>query len=371
MIAEPAGNLALLRWIVRADADRLQHILSDATTDMGGFLRFAHRHQLGAYAYWTLQRLGLARRLAPPTLAATKASSLVERTRSASLAQQLRELGALFARHGEDVLFIKGPLLAHRFYGSLDARAIADLDILLRSPDDLDRVEALLLESGFERAFRVLVSRRWSRHFAHHFEYRRASHPLDVHWALQRHFSFAIDYGRIWATRSRITFEGHTYEATSDEYELVLQILGVLTDLQVGKLVLRSLVDVYRILKTVDGRMDWDDFFSWRARERILRPSAYVLGLVLDVFDCRDEFARLDAVLGPKLCRLPPTSLAHRMVLESRPLDLRQKLLALRLYETSLAAACSWWLVSLPFRIAVYDAAGRPLRRPAGSLTAH
>jgi hypothetical protein len=59
---------------------------------------------------------------------------------------------------------------------------------------------------------------------------------------------------------------------------------------------------------------------------------------------------------------LPSTAAARRAVLESRPLDLGQKLLALRIYETPLAASVSWWLVSLPFRVAAYGIT-RPLRR--------
>ena len=85
----------------------------------------------------------------------------------------------------------------------------------------------------------------------------------------------------------------------------------------------------------------------------------------LKAFDCREDFPTLRATLEPRLDRLPPTSLACRAVLESRPLDLKHKLLALRLYETSFAASFSWWLVSLPFRFAVYGAALRPLRSVA------
>jgi hypothetical protein len=361
MTAGPERHLPLLRSLVTADRRALEQALADPGTDVAGFLRFAHRHQLGAYAYWALQQLGLTGLLSPRILAATKASSFVERTRSERLARQLRDLDALFAQAGVRVLSIKGPLFAQRFYGSLDARGFADLDVLVRTPADVDRIDALLLGAGFERAFRILGSRRLTRYFAHHFEYRREGLPLDVHWALQRHFTFAIDYPRIWATAARVELAGRSYETTSDEYELVLQILGVLIDLQVGKLALRTLVDVYRILTTVEGRLDWAEFSRWRARERILRPAVFVLALVLDVLDCRGEFPALRRMLDAHRHAVPSTAPACRAVLESRPLDLGHKLLALRIYETPLAASLSWWLVSLPFRVAVYGV--RPLRR--------
>lgn len=357
-----SAELALLRLIVREDRAALRLALSDPSIDLTGFLRFAHRHQLGPYFCWSLKQLGLTHDLSPRILVAMKAASLVERMTSESLALQLRALGELFERGGAKVLFMKGPLFAQRFYGSLEARAVFDLDILIRSPEELELVEALLLETGFEPAFHVPLSRRLSRYFVHHFEYRRNALPLDVHWALQSHFTFAIDYPRLWATTSRVELAGRTYESTSHEYELVLQILGVLTDLQVGKLALRSLVDIYRVLRSVEGTLDWGEFFSWRKRERIHRPSVYALGLALAVFDCHDDFPTLWTALEPMLRPLPPTRPAFHAVLASSPLDLRQKLLALRIYETPLAASLSWWLVSLPFRLAVHGFTRRPLR---------
>lgn len=356
-------DLAVLRAIVTGDAAAARRSLCESEADAGAFFRFAHRHQLGAVTYHGLHRLGLTGALSPRILAATKASALAERRRTDRLTSELRRLADELESGGADVLFIKGPLFAERFYGSVDARGFADLDILLRRPDALASVEALLLAAGYAPAFRTLLGRRVSRYFSHHFEYRRDGLPLDVHWELQRHFTFAIDYRRMWSEASRWAFGGRSYPVASDEYELVLQILGVLTDLQVGKLALRSLVDVYRLIETMAQGTDWREFFAARAQERILRPSAYVLSLVLDVLQCHDRFPPLAAALAAYRERLPSTAHAVRAVLDSRPRDARQKLLAFRLYETSLPAALSWWLVSLPFRLAVYGVAPRLIER--------
>lgn len=350
----PSPELTLLRCMVKGQVEELRSRLADPATDATGFLRFAYRHQLGAYAYAALRQMGLAELLPRNLRAAAKASSLREGTRIERLVGLLREIAELVDSAGVKVLFIKGPLLAHRYYGTIEARGISDLDILLHDSDDLPRVEKLLFSRGFEPAFRILVSRGLTLRFAHHFEYRRDDLPVDVHWVLQRHFTFALDHERIWATAVRIPMEGRTYRATSDEYELVLQILGVITDLQVGKLTLRPVVDIYQILKAVDGTLDWSQFLSRREPERILRPSAYVLALALDVMDCGDEFAELASLLEARTGTLPPTAPAFRAIMHSRPLDFRQKLLALRIYESSLPATLSWWLLSLPFRLSVY-----------------
>lgn len=350
----PPPELILLRSMVKGNAEELRSRLADPATDATGFLRFAYRHQLGAYAYAALRQMELAQLLPRHSRAAAKASSLRERTRIERLVSLLREVAQLIDSAGIEVLFIKGPLLAYRYYGTIEARGISDLDILLRDPDDLPRVEKLLLARGFKPAFRILVSLGLTLRFAHHFEYRQGDLPVDVHWVLQRHFTFALDHERVWATGVRVPMDGHIYHATSDEYELVLQILGVVTDLQVGKLTLRSVVDIYQILKAVNGTLDWSQFLSRREPERILRPSAYVLALALEVLDCRDEFADLASLLESRTRALPPRDLAFRAILRSRPLDVRQKLLALRIYESSLPATLSWWLLSLPFRLSVY-----------------
>lgn len=348
-----SGDLALLRATVREDADAIRRALADPSADVAGFLRFAHRNRLGDFVYWSLRRLGLTGELAPEYLAAAKANALLERMRQEELLAELARLGEIFRVSGVRVLYLKGPLLAQRFYGGLEGRAAADLDLFIRGRD-LGRVERRLLEAGYLPAFRVLLSRRLSRYFTHHFEYRRKGLPLDVHWQFQRHFTFAIDYGRVWAGASRTEVRGREYEVVSAEYELVLQILGMLTDLQVGKLALRSLVDIQRILRTMDPVTDWGEFLAQRERERILRPTAYILALVLELLHCEDQFPILRDGLAPTLRGLPSTDLGVRAALESRPLSAGQKLLALRIYESPVAASLSWWLLSLPFRLAVY-----------------
>jgi hypothetical protein len=356
-----ATDLDLLRATVKDDASVVRQALTSRPSDVPGFLRFAQRNRLADFVYWRLQRFDLTGLLPPSHLAAAKAATLLERRRCERLVEELARLGELFHEGDVRVLFLKGPLLAQRFYGGLEGRTAADLDLFIRGRD-LGRVEALLQGTGYAPAFHVLLSRRLTRYFAHHFEYRRQGVPLDVHWEFQRHFSFRIDYRRVWASASRVELGGRSYEVVSAEYELVLQLLGVLTDLQVGKLALRSLVDIHRIIRAVHPTTDWNEFFARRKRERILRPSAYVLALVLELLQCRGEFPSLETDLEPILRELPATGLGVRAALESRPLSASQKLLALRIYESPLAASLSWWLLSLPFRLAVYGITrpGRP-----------
>jgi hypothetical protein len=351
----PPVEMLLLRSLVKGDANSARNRLVDPAFDVNAFLRFAYRHQLATYVYSTLRGMDLVDALPRAVRTSVKASALRERGRIERLVAVQREVAAALVAAGIDVLFLKGPLLSHRYYGSVEARSIADLDILVADPSDLPRVQGLLVQLGFEPSFHVPLSMRLTLRFAHHFEYRRDDLPLDVHWVLQRHFTFALDHARIWKTAVRVSMEdGQTYLATSDEYELVLQILGVITDLQIGKLTLRPVVDIYRIMKTLERTQSWSEFLARREPEHIRRPCVYVLELALEVLDCGEEFASLASLLAARPASLPPTEPAFHALIQSRPFNFRQKLLALRTYETSLPAALAWWLLSLPFRLGVY-----------------
>jgi hypothetical protein len=358
-------EILLLRACVRADATALRAALNDPRTDVAGFLDFAQKHRLGGFVDDALRRSGLAGMLPQGLSAASAAGALFERARNERLGAALDRLDELTARAGVPVLWLKGPLLAKRFYGSTDGRASTDLDLLVH-PADVERIEALLIAHGYLPAYRVLLSRRLSRYFAHHFEYRQDGLPLDVHWAFQRHFSFAIDYDRVWATAERIELAGRRYAAASSEYELVLQLLGMLTDMQVGKAKLRATVDVFRVLRAMDPSADWEEFLARRRQERILRPVAYALSLVFDVLACHVDFPALDAAVRRTIAASPAMAWDASAVCRSQPLALRDKLRAMRMYEAPTLATLSWWMASLPFRLAVYGIPW-PRRRDATS----
>jgi len=346
------ADVAVVRALVLEDADAVTRALSDPATDVATFLRFAHQHRLAAFCYSTLHRLGLTRLLPPAMLTAMRVAALRERATAERLRAALLELRELL--DGAEVLFIKGPLFADRYYAGRDARTMNDLDILIRTPAELDRVEHRLFGAGFTRAFHLPFGRRLARHFAHHFEYRWGRLQLDVHWALQTHVTFAIDDARIWETATSVAIEGRAFKTLSDEYELVLQIVGLLTDLQVGKLRLRSIVDIHQVVRTLDSGVDWDAFLARRKAEGLHRSTIYALALMLDVLACRHRFGSLAARLDPLRAHLPPTADGLRAILASRPLDASHKILALRLYDAPLWASAGWWAASLPVRLAVY-----------------
>lgn len=73
--------------------------------------------------------------------------------RGLRMTAQLLRILMLFERHGIEALPIKGPAFAQDLYGDPAVRTSCDLDIIVRR-GDVQRARHLLLENGFEDAYR-------------------------------------------------------------------------------------------------------------------------------------------------------------------------------------------------------------------------
>jgi hypothetical protein len=366
--AATQAALPLLRALLREDRTALAAAFDRPPAELLDVLHVTTRHTLTGWVYTVLQRLGCLGLLPPAGRAWARQLYLAQWTTSERLTHDLARVSALFAAGGVPMLALKGPLLAHRYYGQTDARAMSDLDVLVHDGAASDAADRLLRAAGFTPTYGTLLGRRLSRRFTHHFHYQQGALTVEVHWVFQRHAAFRIDYGRVWATSEQVTLRGHDYRVPSAEYEMVLRIIGALTDLQVGTLTLKPFVDLYRLLIVSDAAFDWEAFFVQRQREGVLTASLAFLRLLLDLFDCRSEFPQLAAALArppwERHVPLAATGPVLRGVFAADRRDWRQKVAAFRLYDTSLAGALAWWALSLPFRLAVYqEGSSRLLRR--------
>src|SRR5581483_7674531 len=180
-------SLTLVRAIVADTPTSAARALHDPAFDPAEFAGFAEQHRLLGFAYRELARWELSDRLPERELARAKAYYLRQWSKNERLAGELARLWIAATRAGLEVLSLKGPLFSQRYFGDLDARAISDLDFLVRRERDADALERVLLADGYTRESRLLLGRRLSRAFSHHFEYRKGDLVVEVHWVLQRH----------------------------------------------------------------------------------------------------------------------------------------------------------------------------------------
>jgi hypothetical protein len=314
--------------------------------DAADFADFVERHKLQF----------LAGRLAP-----FDDYRAEQRERQGALVDELWALADTLESAGIDFTLLKGLYFADRYCGGIGNRFSWDLDVLVRR-EDAARVDRLLRRSGYFRRSAVVLSRALTARFTHAFDYgnERPRFSVDLHWLLSRHPSFRVDYDALWDSREPYDLLGRRFQVLSHEYEVVSNALSTFRDIQRGAIRLRAFVDLYRVLEAADAEIDWAGFLERRRDERIAGVTANVLALLLDLFSCADRFPGAAATVAraSDLLVAPPDG-AARGLFEPGPGALSNRAWTASIYECSRAQVAAWWLVSLPFRMAVYRSGRR------------
>lgn len=348
-------DLELLRFLVKKDYSGIEAYLHKHECDTKKFIDFTDKHRISGYLYIALAHSSLKNILPGELMANFKSSYIKQWVRNQLLYKEMVFLGDLFRESGQEVIFLKGLFLAQRYLGHVFGRDISDIDILVRDRKDIDNVHSLLTRHDFKRISRVLINTEATLRFTHHFEYRKEDIAVELHWLLQNHFTLRIDYETIWKNKQEYMFKEKTYYVLSHEYELVVQILSIFTDVQTGSIILKPFVDVYTILKKINVHIHWEDFFARRLKEGLFFISLNVLDAVLDILDCYDNFKELASYIGEHKKHLRYNDIDRKLeLLNASGFGLKNKPWAFSLYQTSLFNSICWWAVSLPFRLIVY-----------------
>ncbi|MEE2777808.1 MAG: nucleotidyltransferase family protein [Acidobacteriota bacterium] len=259
---------------------------------------------------------------------------------------------------GFEHLFLKGPLLAHRIHGGFERRSVSDIDLLV-ARGAVDRVERELFARDYKVRYGTLLGRGISRVFTHHFAYASERQTLEVHWCLVRESGVRVDMDAVWAHRGAVDFRGASLPVPSLETSLLIQVLGVAKDLELGSLTLRSFVDVYALARVLGTTFDWRSFLELLSQQGAGRLAVVVLELTLRLMECRAELSPLTAAVEERLDSMPRLQWDHpTMGLEVfglQPPALRNKRILFPLHRGGASAAWAWWTLSYPFRKAVYQ----------------
>jgi hypothetical protein len=182
------------------------------------------------------------------------------------------------------VLLLKGVYFAERLYGSTRWRPQYDVDVLIR-PAHRRQARRALARAGFARTAYDL----------HGETFTRERLKIDVHGWLRRAPAYRVDEDALWQSARHITVGGLDADTLSDEFTLVLLVLGTFEDLGQGMSRLKQLLDGYLLLRQMDPSTDWDAFFDRRARENIADVALTVIGLTVALFSAEGEVPRLAA----------------------------------------------------------------------------
>lgn len=356
-------NLDFLVALVTGDEVEAERAFRNGAVEWQAFQAFARYHQLSGYVYERIDALPLSTTV-PAAVRTAFASRLRSETRKRTiLIPAIVEIQDVFARSGPDVILLKGPHLAQRFYGSVSDRTFWDIDLLVRR-EELGPARARLQELGFRRRSFLPVGETLSLWFAHALDFERGEIGLDLHWRLSRHPVIHIDYDRLWRRRQTWELQGRQFGVLSDDYALTANLISSVKDIERGAFRLRSFVDLMMMLLALDPGTDWTQYFEERREEGVLELCSNVLVLFLDAFRAEHRVPRLAHALRERPAAMHPgeSGRAADLLSPDRSGGARRWWVA-GLYGGSRARHFGWWAFSLPVRMAVHRA-GKKRRLP-------
>jgi len=351
-VNELASHLDLLLAFLTRDRAGIATALAAPGDAIATFGAFARRNQLSGFLHAVAGEAGVA---LPVSLSRELGDRSAAETRKRRLLQT--ELGAVVdacRAHGLECIVLKGPELASRFYGTADQRVYWDLDLLVRR-DALPAARQVLEERGYVLQASLLFGERISLAVAHALDYAKGEIGLDLHWKLSNHPSFRVNYDRLWSRRVSWVAGGQTFDVLSPDYEITLNLLAACKDLERGALRMRSFVDLWMILQTVDATLDWDRFLVEREEERIATLCGSALAHFLLVFQAAGRFPNVSRALAVRTDVARVASRAAGIaLLEPAFLAPGRRLWASQLYQTSRSRHLAWWALTLPVRLTVH-----------------
>ena len=161
--------------------------------------------------------------------------------------------------------------------------------------------------------------------------------------------------------------DGTVAAVLSDQDALFFLLLSLFEDLDRGAARLRVFVDLYAVLAGLDAQLDWDAFWTERRADRTAGACRGALALFFAVFQAENLFPRAASGLEATIeeIRQRPCAETQAFVDGSQSV-VWNKLWALSRYESPVWLNLGWWMISLPFRLAVYHP--RPHRATPGAL---
>ncbi|MEM1112440.1 MAG: nucleotidyltransferase family protein [Pseudomonadota bacterium] len=248
-------------------------------------------------------------------------------------------------------LTLKGLYLGQRFYGDVQLRFMWDVDILVQATElqaTLDAVGTLGLQLPPQAGFDPRNT-FWSIHAV---EVRGEAGKLDIHYTIRNIPGLRFDIESMWSHAQTFEVGGCTLQTLSDSDTLLVAAVGLGADLQTSHHSLRKIWDLYMILRTLDGAMDWRAYFRERENEQSLRLVVNVFAFCLHLLGAEKECPRLwDAMAQyAAVIKIHGQAEAERIFLRPRQ-SLANRLLYARLLPISSLQYWLRWCITLPVRV--------------------
>jgi len=348
-------HLKFLQRIVAGNRVSIENCFADSAFSDDEFVRFMQRQKLAGFLFGSLERTGMADHLAPYNRELLAGIYCQQREKFDRLVGELCRLLNSFGDPEPEILWIKGPIFAQRFYGDSGLRRIADLDVVVKGDLEISEIDGFLRKVGYQRTSNLPLGGYLARKVIHSLEYRNGRTKLDVHWTFRTHCSYRIDYERVWQKKQSLELSGAEVQTLCDKDALLLLLVSIFSDLQIGHIRQKAFVDVVMILRRIHDQIDWGNFLQEREQEGLLAITVNVLDLVLGILDCREAFDALAGSIDANYRLVSLTDLEDKIkLLDSRGRAFRNKLWSMPLYDDPLLQSFGWWVISLPVKLPAY-----------------
>jgi len=347
------ANLQLIATLLDENIHNAVRMIERNDPSASELLRFLRRQNLDFFFGSHLAHPSLHACIPPKDRVRLEAYVHRQRERQRKLVAELSRLRSIFEARSIPFILLKGPFIALRFFEGIHKRAYGDLDILVARAD-LSRAQQVLREAGYSRRSRVLLGDLLTTQFTHGYDYIRPGIPIDLHWSLGAHISYRIEEESLWKTRQNFSIDGQQYDVLSDEYVLLNLLLSFFEDLDRGAGRIRSVADIYTVLRKLHKRIDWPAFFARRSRENVADICTTILSITLELLECQAHFPQLAQALADRTHFTSNHSQNLESLIEGPHGNMRNKIWASGIYSCSRAACLGWWVISLPFRMTVH-----------------
>ena len=331
------------------------------------FSLFVAQHDIAPYLSWRLGTAGGFAELPGWVRVSLMAFHRRDKEHREQLLTGLQQISAAAGQAGIDFLLLKGPCLSQRYFNSLEARRICDLD-LLAPPSQGPAMENLLEELGFSGEARPAFRSRWHTYFVHAREFFNQHYSVDLHTAIRVRPAYQIDHQAIWQECQTDIINGTAVQAPSDQHNLLILLLSIAGDLELGKLRMKSLVDLQAVTAIIESHGEWDVFFQKRDAESLESIAVNILTLLLQVLPRSCEFPRLMLALDRRRgLRVPCTDKSCHSLLTASPFSVSNRQWFLSIYPGSQLYYLLWLAMGIPFKKGFFSAIKRTVagRSPA------
>ncbi|MDD9148228.1 MULTISPECIES: nucleotidyltransferase family protein [unclassified Sporolactobacillus] len=253
--------------------------------------------------YFFLKKQKRLDRLPPFFRNALKERFIRNISASLLLKAQLKQLLSRFESLGIDVIPLKGPLFAEKYYGDLAARDSGDIDILIR-PEQMDAAITII------RAMEFVPGKKYEPyHFHRIFCKKMPDWPdeltIEVHWDLLRKKTSSLNAAELWHDSVPLRPYRHVFELSDFHTFYLICLHGWNHDLNSWK----YFIDIIQLIHVMKDRLDYGQLLELAHRQLTWRRVSHTLMIVYH------EFPHLDNVL--------PFPISHGTTLWWRRRDLQ------------------------------------------------